>query len=113
MIFNKENARHYNWGDNCDGWYLVKNDSLNIIHEKMPPTTKEKKHYHIKSRQFFFILSGKAEIEINGKIFKLNKQDGIEVEPNLQHQIMNNSNEDLEFLVISNPPSQTDRIDLE
>ncbi|MDY1001048.1 cupin domain-containing protein, partial [Pantoea agglomerans] len=22
-MISKENAEHYFWGDNCDGWYLV------------------------------------------------------------------------------------------
>ena len=25
-IIDIDNAEHYNWGDNCDGWHLLKND---------------------------------------------------------------------------------------
>jgi len=38
-IKNTNNAEHYLWGDNCDGWHLLKTDSLSIIQENMPPDT--------------------------------------------------------------------------
>ena len=36
-VVSKKNAEHYVWGGDCDGWYLVKNDSLNVIEERLPP----------------------------------------------------------------------------
>jgi len=30
-IVDIENAEHYSWGDNCDGWHFVKSDHLSII----------------------------------------------------------------------------------
>lgn len=53
---SKENAEHYTWGQQCDGWYLVKDDQMTIIEERMPPGTAETLHQHAKSRQFFFVL---------------------------------------------------------
>ncbi|MET7035751.1 hypothetical protein [Elizabethkingia miricola] len=47
------NTEHYNWGGVCDGWHLLKTDSLSIIQEKMPPNTEETFHYHTKAQQFF------------------------------------------------------------
>lgn len=57
-MISKENAEHYVWGDSCDGWYLLNRQDMLIIHEKMPPGTCEKRHYHCLSRQFFFVLQG-------------------------------------------------------
>lgn len=55
-MISKENAEHYVWGDDCDGWYLVNLQDMLIIHEKMPAGTSEKRHFHSVSRQFFFVL---------------------------------------------------------
>jgi mannose-6-phosphate isomerase-like protein (cupin superfamily) len=111
MKTSKQNAEHYIWRDQCDGWHLVKNKDLSVIHERMPANTSEVRHYHQKARQFFFILSGNATLEINGKCVKITPFEGIEVPPLVPHQMMNESNEDVEFLVISHPTSKGDRVD--
>jgi mannose-6-phosphate isomerase-like protein (cupin superfamily) len=110
MKISKYNAEHYIWGDNCDGWHLVKNQELSVIHERMSADTSEVRHYHNHSRQFFFVLSGTATIKINGEEFILNPQEGIEVPPLTPHQMFNKSNVEIEFLVISQPTSKGDRI---
>ncbi|WP_410511536.1 cupin domain-containing protein [Paenibacillus sp. BR2-3] len=110
MKISKETGEHYIWGINCDGWHLLKQDNLSIIHERMPPGTEEARHYHNRSRQFFFILLGKAVIEINGEVYELNQQEGIEVPQQTPHQIFNETDDSIEFLVISQPTTKGDRI---
>lgn len=109
-MISLENAEHYSWGPNCDGWHLVKNGELSVIQEKMPPGTSETRHFHSRSRQFFYVLSGTAIIEVSGKRETLNAREGIEISPGVAHQIFNESRADVEFLVISQPPSHGDRI---
>jgi mannose-6-phosphate isomerase-like protein (cupin superfamily) len=111
MKISKQNAEHYIWGDNCDGWYLVKNKDLSVIHECMPVNTSEVRHYHNQARQFFFVLSGTATLEINGERLTLNPEEGVEIPPLTPHQMRNESNQDVEFLVISQPTSRGDRVD--
>jgi hypothetical protein len=36
LAISKANTDHHAWGRGCDGWYLVKNDQMAIIHERMP-----------------------------------------------------------------------------
>lgn len=108
-IISKETAEHYIWSENCDGWHLIKSADLSVIYEKMPPGTFEVRHYHQKSRQFFFVLEGAATLEIDGKIETLRKGEGAEVPPNVPHQMFNNSETEIEFLVISQPPAHGDR----
>ena len=110
MKVSKENAEHYVWGANCDGWRLVQQPGLSVIHEKMPGNTSEVRHYHERSRQFFFILSGTATMEVNGEAILLNAHEGIEIAPTVPHQMFNHSAEDTEFLVISEPASRGDRV---
>lgn len=110
MVISAQNAEHYSWGDNCDGWHLVKSPHLSVIQERVPAGSFEVRHYHEKSHQFFFVLSGQATLEVNGQKFLLNAQEGMEVPPNTPHQLLNESNEDVNFLVISQPPSHSDKI---
>lgn len=110
MKISKSNAEHYLWGENCDGWHLVKRKELSVIHERMPANTCEVRHYHNESHQFFFILSGEAILEIDGKRIYLKVHQGCEVPPSVPHQIFNESKTDVEFLVISQPSSKGDRV---
>lgn len=110
-MISKETAEHYVWGENCDGWHLVKAAELSVIHERMPPGTMEVRHYHQNSRQFFFVLSGAATLEIEGRREVLRRHEGAEVLPGVPHQMFNESDtEEVEFLVVSQPPSHGDRI---
>ncbi len=52
-VTSKQNSEHYVWGNNCDGWHLLKTDSLSIIQENMPPNTHENLHFHSHAQQFF------------------------------------------------------------
>jgi mannose-6-phosphate isomerase-like protein (cupin superfamily) len=107
------NAEHYIWGDACDGWHLVKSQELSIIEERMPPSTAERRHVHAKADQFFYILSGEAQMQIEDKIINLTARSGIFIEHGRAHQIRNGSNQDVTFLVISRPTTRGDRRDLE
>ena len=110
---NRQNAEHYIWGDNCEGWRLVNSPELSIIYEKMPPGTSEKKHYHKKAKQFFFIVDGMASIETEEKIYHLEKHEGLEILPGIKHRFFNSSDGTIEFIVTSNPSTLNDRFDVD
>lgn len=103
-------APHYSWGQGCDGWHLAKADGLSVIQERMPPGTSETRHYHERARQFFYVLRGTASFELEGRVHALGPGDGIEVPPLAPHTMVNRSPGDLEFLVVSAPPSHGDRV---
>lgn len=111
MKRTKENSEHYNWGNNCSGWHLVKSQNLSIIEELMPPNTQEKKHYHKISEQFFQILNGTATFEIENETIEVEKGQGIHIPPRTKHKIRNDQNRNLEFIVISQPTTRGDRYD--
>ena len=112
-MIGKKTAEHYIWGENCDGWPLVKNKFLSVIHERMPPATSEVRHYHEKASQFFFVLKGAATLEIAGKREILHEHEGAEIPPGVPHQLFNESGKEIEFLVISRPPVGNDRVLIE
>lgn len=109
---SKQNAEKYVWGDNCKGWYFHKHSELTIIRETMPTGTSEQLHYHKKSLQFFFIIAGEAMFEVEGEKIMLLPGEGITINPGLKHCIKNPGNSELEFLVISQPESHNDRINI-
>ena len=112
-ILDTNNTEHYIWGDNCDGWHFVKTESLSVIKERMPSITEEKLHYHEKSQQFFYILSGTAEFEIEGKKYEIEAGKGLHIKPGVRHRILNNTKTYLEFIVVSEPKSHGDRINID
>lgn len=112
MQKNKSNTEHYNWGNQCHGWHLVKSQNLSIIEELMPPNTEEKLHYHENAEQFFYILSGKATFILNDKTFVVNSNEGIHILSKTPHLIKNQTEDNLSFLVISQPTSKCDRIEI-
>lgn len=112
MKISKKSAEHYNWGQNCDGWRLIDTASLSVIQEHMPPNTEETMHFHQKSQQFFFILSGTAVFELDEKVFEIQPNEGFHIKPGQIHKIKNNGPDELHFLVISEPKTQEDRINI-
>src|ERR1700744_4775265 len=105
-----ENAEHYVWGTGCDGWHLLRSDSLSVIQERMPPGTAEQLHYHERAQQVFYILSGTATFEINGEEKIVQANESIHIAPKTKHCIANKAADDLHFLVISEPKSHGDRV---
>jgi mannose-6-phosphate isomerase-like protein (cupin superfamily) len=105
-----DSAEHYRWGEGCDGWHLVKDGRLSVIEEEMPAQAAEVGHSHRRSQQFFYVLAGEAELEIEGRRVRLLRGQGIHVPPGTRHQMRNISRAPVRFLVISEPPSHGDRV---
>ncbi|MEI7732560.1 MAG: cupin domain-containing protein [Verrucomicrobiota bacterium] len=107
---SKHTAEHYAWGDGCDGWHLMKSDSLAVIQETVPPGTSETAHHHQHSRQFFFVLEGGLSIWSPEGVTRLCAGEGVQVEPGMVHRVWNPTEAPVHFLVISSPPSHGDRV---
>jgi mannose-6-phosphate isomerase-like protein (cupin superfamily) len=107
---NRANGEHYVWGGTCDGWHLVRATALSVIEERMPPGAREVRHRHAHARQFFYVLSGTLTMEVEGVRHQLDARTGLELPPGAAHQAINDGSADVEFLVVSTPPSHGDRI---
>lgn len=112
MITSIDNAEHYVWGDNCDGWHLLKSDSLSVIQERLPPGTGEQLHYHHQAQQVFYILSGTATFVVDGEEHMVGPHQSIHLARGSKHLIWNNGVEELHILVISEPKAHGDRTNL-
>ena len=108
-----DGGNHYQCGENCDGWNLVDENSLSVKLERMPPKTSEQKHSHQHAQQFFYILKGEAIFEIQQERIHLKSEQGIHIATGKEHRIINESNEDVEFILTSQPSTANDRINIE
>ncbi|WP_109125609.1 cupin domain-containing protein [Dyella sp. C11] len=106
-----ENAEHYHWGQDCDGWHLLAGADLSVIEERMPQGAWEVRHRHERSRQFFYVLQGELTIELDGASHRLSPRQGLHVPPGRPHQVRNDSHADVRMLVVSSPRSHGDRIE--
>ena len=109
---DRDSARHYRWGEVCDGWHLLERTDLSVIEERVPAGAREARHRHARARQFFYILSGDAVMELDGRLVPLGPGQGLEIPPGCAHQLRNESASDVRFLVISMPTTRGDRDDL-
>jgi mannose-6-phosphate isomerase-like protein (cupin superfamily) len=112
-IIDKQTAEHYTWGNNCDSWVLANTEGLSMKQESMPPDTKEQLHFHNHAQQFFFILKGSATFYVEVERIIVPEQKGLLINPKTKHFIANETLEQLEFLVISQPSTNKDRITIE
>jgi len=111
-VVSRENSSHYTWGAQCDGWHLAASGNLSVIRERVPRGASETRHFHRRAEQFFYILSGIATLEVGGTVHLLHPEEGLHVPAGVAHTLSNAHAEDLEFLVISTPPSHGDRVDV-
>ncbi|MFM1876507.1 MAG: hypothetical protein RL266_2244 [Bacteroidota bacterium] len=107
-----QNSKSYNWGAGCTAWQFVNSPTLSVIRETMPAKSSESLHKHAKSQQFFFVISGEALFELDGERYVIKANQGMHVLPNQVHCITNPTDSDLELLVISEPHSHADRINI-
>jgi mannose-6-phosphate isomerase-like protein (cupin superfamily) len=109
-VIRADDAEHYQWGQGCDGWHLVRGEGLSVIEERMPPGAYEQRHFHERARQFFYVLDGELTMEIGGERLTVRTREGVEIAPGEAHQARNDSTTEVRFLVISSPPSHGDRV---
>lgn len=108
---DQSNAQHYKWGDICDGWRLLDLPHFSVIQERVPVGGGELAHLHNEAHQFFYILSGRATLELAAESVSLGPGQGCYVAPGVVHRFVNESDRDVTFLVISAPSTKHDRDD--
>ncbi len=103
MKKSQENTPRTEWGRDHYSWPLVDSRDLGIKVEEIPPGGHSETHVHKKSRQFFFVLEGKASFLLEKSTFSLKRYEGMEVLAGKKHQIRNGGKEKLLFLLVSFP----------
>jgi mannose-6-phosphate isomerase-like protein (cupin superfamily) len=106
---DRTSAEHYVWGGVSEGWHLLKHEGLSVIEERVPPGAGEVRHVHARARQFFYVLSGRATLELAHGAVTFGPGQGVHVPPGAEHRFANASDEEVVFLVISAPTTTGDR----
>jgi len=106
---SRDNAEHYTWGDNCDGYFLLKQTEMHVIEERMPQGTREQPHWHERARQLFYVLEGELTMRLENGDVQIVCGASLEIERGVIHQARNDSASEVRFLVVSVPPSHGDR----
>src|SRR5262245_14070394 len=110
LVVDRTVAKHFNWAGNCDGWPYVATSQLSVIEERMPPGTTDVLHHHRAATQFFYVLRGQLCVEVDGVARNLDAGQGIEIAPGSKHLVCNRTSANVDFLVISVPPTNADRV---
>jgi len=111
VIKNFGNLQAKEWAPRCFAWEYISIRELSIKLEKMAPRSESEPHAHKTSRQVFFIIKGEARFYLVDKEYVLKPLDGIEVTPRQKHWIVNVSDEELLFLLVSSPRTEDDALE--
>lgn len=107
-----DNSEQFHWGDAGIGWMLSNRKDITIVERQLSSGAKEVSHYHKKSWQFFYVISGEGEMKIGDDTIILRANEAIEVDPMVAHQMKNSSEGYLRYIVISSPNSYNDRVEV-
>ena len=111
---SKSTKKAYQRGDGGVGWRLVETEGLLVIEETLAPGCGEKHHYHMHAAQCFYMLSGRAMMQFaDGQNVEIDTGMALHIPPETHHAIVNQTGEEIRFLVISAPSSRGDRHEVE
>jgi len=112
-IVTPETAPHYVWGMNCQSWVFVDSEGLSVKRERMPAGASEVVHFHQTAQQFFYLLRGTATMVVGKGDYSIREGQGLLVPAKTTHCIANNTAAEIEFLVVSQPTTNNDRVNVE
>ena len=111
---SKSTKKAYQWGDGGIGWPLVETMGLLVVEETLAPGSSEKHHFHNQAAQCFYMLAGRAVMQLaDGQSVKIDTGMALHIPPEICPAIVNKTGEAIRFLVISVPSSRGDRHEVE
>lgn len=79
----------------------TKNHSF--VHVVIPAGKQSSAHYHKISEETYYVLHGAARMTVDGNDFRLLPGQACLIKPLEKHKIVNDGEDDLEFLTVSAP----------
>jgi len=70
----------------------------------LPPGGTTQRHYHRRSEEIYFLLEGRAEMELEGERRELVRGEGVAIPPGAWHEIKTLGDSELRFLCCCAPP---------
>lgn len=80
--------------------------SHSLAEIRIPPGGSSSQHYHQQAEESNLILSGEAELDLDGQTLNLKSEDAVLIGPSEVHQVFNRSGENLVFLAVCVPAWQ-------
>jgi mannose-6-phosphate isomerase-like protein (cupin superfamily) len=80
----------------------VKNQSL--AEATLAPGQATQRHYHRETEEFYYLLEGSGEMEIDGERAAVRPGDAVLVPPGAWHEIRADEGSELRFLCCCAPP---------
>ncbi len=78
--------------------------SQSLAEATLAPAQETQRHYHAESEEFYYVLEGGGEMEIDGERSSVGVGDAIVIPPGAWHQITAGGDSDLRFLCCCSPP---------
>ena len=112
MFTVNEDEKEYRYGDNGPK-YLMKGPRMNFAIVQFTPGNDFKAHYHKIMEENFYILEGKIDVVVDGKVHTLVKGDMIHIEPNEIHYCVNPYEKPVKMVSVLAPYQEKDKIEVE
>jgi mannose-6-phosphate isomerase-like protein (cupin superfamily) len=78
--------------------------SQSLAEATLEPAQQTERHYHAESEEFYFVLEGAGEVEIDGERAPVGPGDAILIPAGAWHQITAGNSSGLRFLCCCAPP---------
>ena len=69
----------------------------------IPPRCSSRPHYHLEAEETFYFIKGKGKMIVENREFDIAPGDAVLIMPSERHQILNSSENNLEFIVVCSP----------
>ncbi|HVA51308.1 MAG TPA: cupin domain-containing protein [Pirellulales bacterium] len=79
-----------------------------LAEARLPPGGSTTPHYHVKTEEIYYILSGKASMRLGDETREVGPGDAIAIPPGLVHNISNTGRAPLKFLCCCAPAYEHD-----
>ena len=111
MFLVHENDFEYRFGDSGPK-YLMKGPRMNFALVQFQPGQDFPAHYHNVMEENFYILEGKVDIVVDGKVNTLEAGQFIHIEPGEIHYVINNYDRPIKMVSTLAPFQQSDKIEV-
>ena len=75
-----------------------------LAEARLPPGGSTQRHYHRRSEEIYFLLEGRAEMELEGERRELGPGEAVAIPPGAWHEITTLGNAEVRFLCCCAPP---------
>ena len=112
MFVINENEREYRFGDSGPK-YLMKGPRSNFALVRFNPGEDFQAHYHNVMEGNFYILEGKVDIVVDGKVNTLSAGDMIHIEPGEVHYVKNAYDAPMKMVSTLAPYQEVDKVNVD